>query len=226
MASAAAKLPVSTRSFETVAELQDYLGGIPAHRIRMRPFPGQATEDDVLTILAREDRICELVDGILVEKDMGFFESTLAAVLSHFIQQYLDQHDLGLVGGEAGFLRLATRTVRAPDVSFLSWKSMPGGELPASPIPRLAPDLAVEILSQGNTSAEMADKLKEYFKAGTRLVWIVDPQVRTVLVYTSPRKPLLRTEGDTLDGGKVLPGFQLSIKEWFRRASRKPRRKS
>lgn len=226
MASAAAKLPVSTLSFDNVAELQDYLGGIPAHRIRLRPLPGQATEKDVLAILAREGRVCELVDGILVEKAKGFFESTLAAMLIHFIHQYLDEHDLGLVGAGDGFLRLSSRSVRAPDVSFLSWKSMPGGELPASPIPRLAPDLAVEILSQGNTPAEMADKLKEYFKAGTRLVWIVDPQTRTVLVYTTPRKPVLRTEEDTLDGGKVLPGFQLSIKEWFRRASRKPRRKS
>ena len=100
---------------------------------------------------------------------------------------------------------------------------MPGREVPKSPIPSFAPDLAVEILSEGNTEAEMDRKLKEYFQSGSKLVWYVDPEARTVRVYTSPRKFRLFTENDTLDGGKVLPGFSLPIKKWFQRASRKPR---
>src|SRR5262249_38754938 len=101
------------------------------------------------------------------------------------------------------------------DVSVILWKNMPGGVFPRDKIASLSPDLAVEILSEGNTEAEMARKLKEYFQAGTRLVWYVDPKTRTVRVYTTPRKSVLLTEDQALDGGKVLPGFSLSIREWF-----------
>ncbi len=83
----------------------------------------------------------------------------------------------------------------------------------------------MEILSESNTAGEMETKLRDYFRSGTRLVWYVDPEPRTVRVYTSPRKSVLLTEQDTLDGGKVLPGFRLPIKKWFQRASRKPRSK-
>jgi Uma2 family endonuclease len=210
--------------FSNVAELQAFLGGVPAERIRLQPFPGQATEKDVLEIRRLEGRLCELVDGILVEKPMGYYESYLAIVLTHFIQAYLDDHDLGCIGGEAGFLRLGRRRLRAPDVSFISWKSMPNRELPNEIFPSLAPDLAVEILSPSNTEKEMEIKLEEYFRAGTKLVWIVDPDTRTARVYTSPHRPRHLTENDTLEGGKVLPGFSLSIKKWFQRASRKPRK--
>lgn len=226
MASAAVPLPPLDHPprFRTMAELQAYLGGVPAERIRMQPLPGQATEQDVLDIRRREGRLCELVDGILVEKPIGYYESLLAIALSHFIQSYLDDHDLGVLGGEAGFLRLGRRRLRAPDVSFISWKRMPNQELPDEVFPSLAPDLAVEIFSPTNTAAEMDRKLMEYFRAGTQLVWIVDPPTRSARVYTTPRRPRLLSENDTLDGGKVLPGFSLSIKKWFQRASRKPRK--
>jgi Uma2 family endonuclease len=84
----------------------------------------------------------------------------------------------------------------------------------------LYPDLAVEVLSKSNTEKEMKRKLREYFEAGTRLVWLVDPKARTVRVYTSPRKFKLLTEDQTLDGGEVLPGFELSLRKLFARAGR------
>jgi Uma2 family endonuclease len=217
-------VPTSRLQFKTVAELQTYLGGVPAERIRMQPLPGQATEQDILTILATEDRICELVDGILVEKPMATYEALLAGVLLHFIQSYLDDHDLGIALPGDGLLRLFPGRVRAPDVSFISWKRMPNQELPDEAIASLAPDLAVEVLSESNTEEEMTRKVQEYFQAGGKLVWIVDPEARTVAVYTSPRRSVVLTEDDTLDGRKVLPGFSLSIRKWFARASRRPRR--
>jgi Uma2 family endonuclease len=82
----------------------------------------------------------------------------------------------------------------------------------------VAPDLAVEVLSEGNTEAEMERKLREYFDAGVLLVWYVDPEARTVRVYTSPGEARLLGEEDTLDGGSVLPGFRLSIRGWFEEA--------
>ncbi len=98
-------------------------------------------------------------------------------------------------------------------------------EYPSEPIPSLYPDLAVEVLNEGNTEQEMERKLKEYFLAGTRLVWFVDPESRTVRVYTSPEEPVTLKEGDTLSGADVLPGFALPLKELFARLPRpKPRR--
>jgi Uma2 family endonuclease len=210
--------------FTNVEELQAHLGGIPLSRIRLRPLPGTATEKDLLDIDANEGRPCELIDGILVEKAMGSYESRLASVLIYFIEMFLENNDMGVVLGEAGFLRLFAGRVRAPDVSFIAWKRMPRHEFPKGAIASLAPDLAVEILSESNTEAEMESKLKDYFKSGSKLVWIADPESHTVRIYTSLTKSTLLNEKDTLDGGKVLPGFALPIKKWFARASRKPRR--
>jgi Uma2 family endonuclease len=213
-----------TSQFQNFAELQAALGNIPAWRIRLVPPPGQATEEDLLAVEAHEGRLCELVDGTLVEKDMATFQSRLAATLIYFIELFLEDHDLGTTLAPDGFLRLFPGCVRAPDVSFISWRRMPTGEFPTDAIAALAPDLAVEILSINNTEAEIARKLREYFQSGCKLVWIVDPDPKTVRVYTSPRKSVLLVEEDTLEGGRVLPGFSLSIRKWFERAIRKGRK--
>src|SRR5206468_1626606 len=84
------------------------------------------------------------------------------------------------------------------------------------PILDRAPDLAVEVLSKGNTRAEMDRKLREYFAAGVRLVWLIDPKTRTARVHTSPEEMTRLGEGDTLDGGDVLPGFALPLRDLLR----------
>jgi Uma2 family endonuclease len=208
-------------AIKNLADLLERLGGIPPERVRFHPAPGTATEADVLVSPDGEDRLCELVDGVLVEKPMGYLESWLAAVLIRLLVEFVEQHDLGIVLGEAGTLRLAPGLVRVPDVAFIGWGRFPNRDLPAEPIPDLAPDLAVEVLSKSNTDAEMARKLEEYFAAGARLVWYADPDSRTVRVYTSPTDVRLLSENDTLDGESVLPGFQLSIREWFDRAGKR-----
>src|SRR6266481_824184 len=97
---------------ETVADLLESLGDIPPERIRMRPPPGTATEDDVIAVHASEKRLCELVDGTLVEKPMGYEESRLAVELIVTLGVFLRQHDFGTVAGEAGMMRLLTGLVR------------------------------------------------------------------------------------------------------------------
>jgi Uma2 family endonuclease len=176
----------------------------------MDPAPGTATEDDLLRSSA--DIVCELVDGVLVEKATGYYESVLAAVLIGLVRDFLKHQDLGIVAAPDGMTRLMPGLVRAPDVSFVSWSRLPGRKLPLKAIPDLSPDLAVEILSASNSPQEMGRKLKEYFRAGTRQVWYADPETRKVRVYTSPEQ---MGEDDVLDGGDVLPGFKLSIREWF-----------
>jgi Uma2 family endonuclease len=115
---------------------------------------------------------------------------------------------------------LAPGLVRGPDVAFISWDRFPNRRLPAERVPGVAPDLAVEVLSEGNTEAEMARKLEEYFATGVRLVWYLDPGSRTARVYTSPTEMRLLTEAETLEGDPALPGFRLPIREWFERAER------
>lgn len=159
--------------------------------------------------------MCELVDGVLVEKATGYYESVLAAVLIGFLRDFLKLHDLGIVAAPDGKTRLLPGLIRAPDVSFVSWSRLPERRLPRRAIPDLAPDLAVEVLSESNTPQEMGRKLKEYFHAGTRLVWLADPEARTVRVYASPEQLVTKTEDDALDGGDVLPGFKLAVREWF-----------
>jgi Uma2 family endonuclease len=208
----------------TLTDLVAKFGPLPASRIRHDPPPGTATEQDVIDIQTREKRLCELVDGVLVEKTMGFFESHLATALSHYLSTFLDKHDLGIVAGADGILRLGYGLVRIPDVSFVSWDRLPHRRIPRQPIADLVPDLAVEVLSKSNTKKEMGRKLRDYFRAGVRLVWYVDPEARTFQVYTSIFKSKRLGVSQTLEGTPVLPGFSLSVREFFERAERHGKR--
>lgn len=204
-----------TLRYETVADLLEQLGNIDPHRVRMRPPPGKATERDLIRLLEHTDHLYELVDGVLVEKIMASLESSLACDLIGFLQVYLARHPVGFLMGADGPARLMPQLVRLPDISFISWAQLPRRERPMDPIFDLAPALAVEVLSEGNTPGEMARKLKEYFFAGVRVVWFVDPKKRTIQVYTAPDQVVTLTEVDTLDGGDVLPGFSLPVRQIF-----------
>ena len=206
---------------QTFADVLEELGGISPSRIRMQPAPGRATEKDVIRIEASENRLFELVDGVLVEKAMGAREALLASFIGHFIWDFLNDHNLGVVLGADGMLRLRPRLVRIPDVAFISWDQIPSGEFPSKPIPDLYPDLAVEVLSDSNTVAEIDRKLTEYFEAGCRLAWIVDPKTNTADVYTSPTDCRHLKPSQSLDGGDVLPGFKLPLKELFASVKRR-----
>ena len=207
--------------FVTAAEMQEQLGGIPLERIRMVPSPGSATEEDLLRVQDSEGRTCELIDGVLVEKTVGYFESRLAIILGHLIQVFLEQNDLGIVLGEGGTLRIHSDQVRVPDVAFLSWRHFPGRLLPAEPVPAIAPDLAVEVLSKGNTQAEMERKLDDYFAAGVTLVWFIDSASQSAAVYEDRNACQMLSLSDSLTGGNVLPGFELPLRQLFEKAGRR-----
>jgi Uma2 family endonuclease len=210
--------PTATHSApDNLADLLERLGNVPLERIPLKPPPGTATEADVLAALeAPRKRICELIDGVLVEKAMGYTEAVLAHYLGVLLDAFVRPGNLGLVTAPDGTIRLWAGRVRIPDIAFFSWDRMPGRRRPREPIPTLAPDLAVEILSRSNTPAEMLLKRQDYFTAGVRLVWEVDPDERTVSVYTLPDPPAaVLTEADTLDGGVVLPEFRLPLATLF-----------
>jgi Uma2 family endonuclease len=211
---ATASLPI------TIADLLEELGGIPARRVLLEPTPGTATEKDLIAIHARTNRPYELVDGTLVEKAVGYDESILGFELGVILANYISVHDLGKAVGDNTMMRLFPGLVRMPDASFISWERYPKKKRRRAEIPTVAPDLVVEVFSKDNTRKEMQRKLEEYFRAGVRLVWYVDPVKRTVRVYTAVDRSTLLGEDDTLDGGDVLPGFTLSIRDWFAEAER------
>lgn len=202
-------------AIHTLADLHRRLGGVPLDRIRFRPPPGTATVADVLRLVEKDGIICELVDGVLVEKVMGFGEAQLAAYLLTMLNNVVLAHNLGLVVGPDGTIELAADLVRIPDIAFFAWDHLPGRRRPPQPVPQLAPTLAVEVLSPGNTAGEMAVKRADYFTAGVELVWEVDPDLRAVTVYTAPDVSYTLRGPDVLDGGAVLPGFALPLPELF-----------
>jgi Uma2 family endonuclease len=216
------KKQTAAPTFEVFSDLWDSLGRVPPERIRMRPPPGTATEEDLLAAESRYNRLCELIDGTLVEKTVGWYESRVAAVLSRLIDEFAERHDLGFTFVGDGMVRVDEGQVRMPDVSFVSWSHFPDRLLPAGQILDLVPDLAVEVLSPKNTPAEMERKRRDYFLGGCKLVWEIDPVKKAAKVYTAPDESRRVGEKGKLTGGDVLHGFELPLADLFARAGKRP----
>ncbi len=198
----------------TFADHLVLLGGIPADRVHADPSPGSATIEDWIAAIDRGDS-CELVDGTLVDRPMGFYESLLAVCIAKYISLASDNGRLGVTSGEHGFIRLGETQVRAPDVAFFLRAKLPEGRLPSERVPAICPDIAVEILSSSNTMAEMAQKRKEYFQGGCQLVWMVDPNARSVAVYRSPLQFEIIGSNSYLLADDILPEFQMLVSDLF-----------
>lgn len=203
--------------FHDAQEWLHALGDVPLSRIVMNPWPGTATEQDLLVLVERDKRLVELIDGTLVEKPVGFDESELNLVLAGFLLDFIRARKLGKLSGADGTLRMANGRVRLPDLAFVSTEDLKLRKQPPEPIPQLPFRLAVEVLSETNTKREMHQKLKEYFESGCRLMWIVDPKSQTIAVFDAVTETpsQLLTIADTLDGGAVLPGFTLPLSQLF-----------
>lgn len=199
----------------TMDELLHALGDVPTSRVRVNPPPGMATVADLLDIHAREKRLCELVDGTLVEKPMGYRESIIAVALASLLRAFVVPRNLGIVTGESGMMRLFAGLVRIPDVAFASWNRLANKRVPEEPVPALVPDLAIEIISQGNTPAEMKRKREEYFQAGVSEVWMVDIVERTVTVFTVVDQFTTHSQDQSVTGSGPLAGLTISLPELF-----------
>ena len=129
---------------------------------------------------------------------------------------HVRQHKLGRVySSEAGFVLFPGReTVRVPDVAFVRTDRMPQGEARWH-FPRLAPDLAVEVLLPTDRDPDVRAKVAMYHEAGVPLVWLVDPRAQTVTVLARGQEPAALTGADTLDGGDVLPDLRIEVAEIF-----------
>jgi Uma2 family endonuclease len=200
---------------ESFADIAERLGGISPDRIIWLPRP--ATEEDVVR-LCEKKRLVELIDGFLVEKAMGFRESLLAASVIMFLKNFISPRKLGLVGAPDAIMRLRPGHVRLPDVSFVTWERLLATNAHTKKVAPLGPDLAVEVLSEGNTRKEIDRKRRELFAAGMKLMWVIEPKTRTAEVYDDPAQPekmISIGETEALDGGAVLPGFRLTLAELF-----------
>jgi Uma2 family endonuclease len=158
----------------------------------------------------------ELVKGKVVkEPPPGIEHGDLALRLGRFLQQYVDEHRLGLVTVESGFvLERGPDTVRGPDVAFVSTARLPPPQARRG-YGAMAPDLVVEVVSPSDRASKVEAKAREYLAAGSRLVCVVGPPTRSVAVYRPDGSSRLLRESDPLDGEDVLPGFRRRVAHTF-----------
>jgi len=181
--SADAELPLEQRTDVTVDELE---------RLSL-PFPA------------------ELYNGRVVFKMPNFAHAVIQNNIGKKIGNYLDTHPIGLVGGDANFRLWPERRheSRGPDVSFILKERLPQNLFRFLP---MSPDLAVEILSPGDSFMQMMEKVDEYLRQGVKIVWLAIANTREVLVCTPKGKYSVR---DTLTAPELLPGFELPVQDIF-----------
>ena len=156
----------------------------------------------------------ELVSGRLVRRDKGNRAALVTSELAISLGEFVDAKRLGWVlTGKAGFI-LSEETVRRPSVSFIRAGRLPG-EMPSDTFDRLAPDLAVEILSPFDTKLELRAKVNEYLAAGVRLAWLLDLNAKAVEVYRPGRQVNLLSGEERLTGEDVVPGFACIVRDIF-----------
>jgi Uma2 family endonuclease len=132
---------------------------------------------------------------------------------SRKIGNFVDDHKLGWVASESGvILDRDPDTVRGPDVFFHSLARQPA---PPEDYFEIPPDLAVEVLSPDDRPGKVRDKITQYLVSGVRLVWVADPESRTIIVYSGKLPGTKLGEADTIDGGDVLPGFTARVADFF-----------
>ena len=180
---------------------------MPAEHAYVPDMPQLMTAEELLYTNVPNKR-AELVRGVLVVREpAGGRHGRVVNELSRAIGNHVHAHALGAVyAAETGFT-LARRpdTVRAPDVAFVRREHLPDPE--PTGFPDLAPDLVVEVVSTGDRAGEILAKVADWLSAGTRLVWVVDPERRLARVYRADGTEQIAEETDRLLGEDVLPGF-------------------
>ena len=171
-----------------------------------------------------DGKLYELVEGRLEEVSAASPRSSaVAAMVLTLLNVFVRQNRLGVVGGADWGTKLFSNpdTVRAPDVCFVRAERLPGGRVPVR-FQDGAPDLIVEVLSPTDRFRAVARKVREYLAAGARLVWVIDPDERSAVVYRADGTISEYEEDGVLDGGDVLPGFTLNLADIWVDAADEP----
>jgi Uma2 family endonuclease len=158
----------------------------------------------------------ELVRGeVVTMPPPGFRHGIVQVNVATLLKVFAKQHKLGRITVESGVVTERDEdTVRGPDVAYWSYERLPADQVPEG-YPNVAPDLCVEVLSPSNTEQRTTKKVGEYFACGARMVWVIDPEERTVTIYRKPGDGRVLWEDATIAGEDVLPGFSCPLNEFF-----------
>jgi Uma2 family endonuclease len=165
--------------------------------------------DEQLLRLPKDGYKRELVDGKIVVSPAGYRHGLVIVRLSARLAAFVAERDLGDVLDSSTGFRLPSRNLRVPDISFVARGRVP--DPPPEGFAYLAPDLVVEVLSPGDSPRQVLDKVGEYLGAGSRLVWVIDPEARRAAAYRSLTDVTQIPEEGALDGGDLLPGFSCRL---------------
>lgn len=169
------------------------------------------SENEVKTILS--DKEFEIVDGKPKKRNFGEpSRGRIQASLGAEIYGFVEKSNLGEVYSSTHFA--IGKDFYAPSIAFVAFDNFPESGEPQG-FWNIAPDLAVEIVLQTDDSKDVLKKIGDYFAAGVKRVWIVEPNRKTISVYTSPTQVQILTENDELICEEILPNFRLKLTEIF-----------
>ncbi len=175
------------------------------------------TADEFWAFAGSPDKRYELIDGEVVEMSPpGAEHGGTAFQIGLLVGNFVRQHHLGrLYAAETGFqIRQAPDRVRAPDLAFIARSRLPTGPNPARYL-AMAPDLVVEVISPGDTAIEVQQRVDDWLRAGTAVVWVVYPSSQAVLVWRGLDRADRRANDQELDAEPVLPGFRCYVRDLF-----------
>ena len=178
---------------------------------RMATTETRITDHDLLK-LPRDGRKYELVDGAIHVSPAGARHGQVCVRLAIKLGSFVADKKLGHVLDSSTGFRLPSGNVRSPDLSFVEAGRF-ADERPPQGFAALAPDLAIEVLSPEDSKRAVLDKIGEYLEAGTRLVWVLDPQAGQAAVYRSLTSIRELGIDDMLDGEDVVPTFRCALRE-------------
>jgi Uma2 family endonuclease len=177
--------------------------------------PVRFTPEEVERAGERDGKLYELIDGVLKEKRVGFWELFIAARIVERLNAHFYPHEGAAASEVMIYCFTRPNHGRKPDVVYVRNNQFPNNRIPQGDI-HTAPHLVVEVLSAGNTGIEVDDKLEEYLSAGIPLVWIVNPDRRTVRVYRGGDGTTRLIRGqETFENEPLLPGFRMVLADIF-----------
>jgi len=211
--------------WETVQDLIEHLGGIPAERIRLSPVPGTATEADLIPFIDGPQKWpVELIDGVLVNKAINTRASIMSSWVAHQLGNYGEETELGVVISGTFAFRCGLNTALSPAFSFIPWDNFPGGIVPDESIGTFLPSVVGEVIRTWNTETEIRRKIETYLTAGIEVVWIIDPELRTAQIHDQKNRVVQMDESGFLEATITLPDFRLPLIDVFESVCRKKSR--
>ena len=174
---------------------------------------------DPTTGLYRAELLYEVIDGVeVVKPDMGVYEGRIATILSRKLDSFAEDRELGLVVTEVMFrLDLSKRTLRRPDVAFVSYDRWSRDrKLPPGNGWDIVPDLMIEVVSPTDMAVDVVAKIEEFLAAGVGQVWAIYPDSQLAQIFERSGGIRVIRSGGELTAEPLLPGFRLPLAELFR----------